>query len=182
MIHYRYSDEKTLQAATLIANYRGGETDYGSIGKLLYIADRISISTRGAPITGDQMLSMEHGLTLSGFLDRIRALPEDSAWATVFEKGRGYGRRVVNDPGMDALSPADVRILNQVLSEHGKKSFIALKNLTHDESRFPEYQDVGRGGVASVDPRAILRDSDVSEEDIKAIAAEARTLAYAYDD
>lgn len=183
-ITYRYADKKTLQLASIVAAYRKGKTDYGSIVKLLYLADRLSIKRRGFPITGDLMYSMRHGFVLSRVLNRLRYIESSpDEWQHVFRRVRNHVIELIGDAGKGELSPADVKILEEILAEHGNKSFGQFRRLMHNRELFPEYTDVEEGGREEVDPREILRDSSVSEEDIAAIALDARaeSLAHAHD-
>ncbi|WP_319561787.1 Panacea domain-containing protein [Marispirochaeta sp.] len=177
MLQYKYNKEKAIQLAAIICKHRGGRTDYGSIVKLLYLTDRESISKRGFPVTGDELFSLQHGPVVSHALDAFRhPFSHSHTWLEFFEieKGNKYVT-LKKDPGFDDLSPADIKILKNVLSEYGNWKFSNLRKFTHNAKRFPEYTEI-ESGRERIDPAEILRQANVSEEDIMKIEAECSAL------
>jgi uncharacterized phage-associated protein len=80
-----------VQAIAAFLHFHGTkDMSYLRMLKLLYIADRESLRATGRPITGDQMVAMEHGPVLSGVFDLIKG--EHKAWPRWSEcfKKNGY--------------------------------------------------------------------------------------------
>src|SRR6266481_1622930 len=104
-VGFHFNALKTMQAIAALLHFHGTkEMSYLRLLKLLYIADRESLKETGRPITGDQVVAMEHGPVLSGVFDLIKG--EHSAWSvwSEFFKKNGYRVEMVRDPGNGKLS------------------------------------------------------------------------------
>ena len=172
MLSFTYDVEKAIQSAAIVCKFRGkGNADFGSITKLLYLADRKSIAERGFPITGDSMYSLPHGPVLSAILDSLRC--PVGKWADFFKRSNGYEVEAVEDPGTDKLSKKDLRIINSILESYGHNDFVSLRRITHNGREFPEYHEID-DGREPIDPEDILHSVNVSETDIEEIRKDAQ--------
>jgi hypothetical protein len=61
---YGFSVKKATQAAAVLLNaLPGKKMDFYSFLKLMYIAERLSLKETAAPLTGDDLIAMDEGLT-----------------------------------------------------------------------------------------------------------------------
>src|SRR5438552_180653 len=106
---------KAIQAiAILLRSDLCKEMDYLRVLKLLYIADRESLAETGRPITGDQVVAMKLGPVLSGIYNLIQSTrAETPLWGAFLRKDR-YQLELLEDPGVDQLSPYEVAKLEGV--------------------------------------------------------------------
>lgn len=108
--------------------------------KMLYLADRTAYQRWGEPITGDHAVSMEHGPVLSAIYDLTKGecahLREH--WETFISDADVETHRVslLSDPGVDELSPAELRILEIIHAQFKDFTWKQMKNHCHD---FAEY-------------------------------------------
>ena len=147
-----FREDKTTQMAARFLALRGGQMDYTLLLKFLYYADKEMLVQRGRPITYDQWFSMNCGPVLSQTYDLIKAAREhnaDSYWARHIHT-EGYNAVMMEEPGSDALSPAEDKIIEQVFKEHGSKELTQVIREIHDlpechpdgSSRRISYRDV----------------------------------------
>lgn len=139
MIRFHFHQEKATQAMAVLLR-RAGEAkteNYLKLLKILYYADRESLSRTGRPITGDKVFALDHGPVLSNVLDLIRDRTfgsEEWARAIVTEH---TNIRLVCDPGNDELSPFEIDILHEVWERYKDVEPFELVERTH---ALPEYK------------------------------------------
>ncbi len=168
----RFSARKATQAAGVLLRDRSGRRDnYMRVLKLLYLADREAIKTIDRPILGDHFVAMERGPVLSNVYNLIKGehgnLP---AWSSYIQRDR-YDIKLIEDPGVDALSSKEVELLQQVALNHADDDEWALVEFTH---KLPEWIKNNPGGAVKPIPlRDILEatgrsaDADQIEANIK---------------
>src|SRR5438552_1173164 len=66
-----FSEARVAQMSAYLLKRRGGRMAYLKLLKLLYLADRQSMSRYGESISGDCMVAMPHGPVLSRTYDLI---------------------------------------------------------------------------------------------------------------
>jgi len=121
---------------------RGGQSTYGQIIKLLYLADRKKLLERGTPITGDRFVSMKHGTALNLIYEVIRDGPLESlgqVWSTYVSLPYELNIKALKDD-VDELSRYELRVLDEIDAEFGSMTFTQLRNFTH---QLPEWEDPG---------------------------------------
>lgn len=171
-VRFLFNEKKTAQAAAFLLRRHGGTLEYLTLIKLLYLADRKALVDRGMPITGDRMVSMDKGPVLSLVLDRITWGPQGNKtpWFEYISAPQAYRVSVVSrEAPVDELSRYELEVLEQIDDQFGKMNRWDLVRLTHD---LPEWEDP-RGSSLPIDPTKVLRESAVSEEQIRAINEEA---------
>src|SRR6266480_2169456 len=92
---------KAAQAASVLLKEEGGRMSRLRLLKLLYIADRESIAETLRPITGDEVVAMDHGPVLSmtyRFICRRQA-PGTAIWETYIVQDGLRDHVLVADPG-----------------------------------------------------------------------------------
>ena len=171
-ICFRFDEAKaTAAAAVLLKKLPGRRMSYIQLIKLLYIAERESLRRRGAPVVGDWYVSMKHGPVLSRLYNLIKAdegdLDRRDLWAR-HVKTAGFDVELIEDPGTDALSPFEVKLLEEVFDKHRHLDRWRLCNLTHT---FPEWRDPGESS-SEIEPGDILRAVGRTPEEIEVIAAQ----------
>jgi uncharacterized phage-associated protein len=174
-MRFAFNERKAAQAAAYLIKKHGGQLNYMKLIKLLYLADRMALLERGAPITGDRMVAMPKGPVLSAILDLITwgtRGAQRSVWSEYVSPPANYdvtlaGELKIED--FDELSAKERRILDDVFARYRRVDKWTLVDLTHE---LPEWRDP-RGSSYPIDPTEILRAEGRSEEEIQRIASEA---------
>lgn len=176
---YRFREDKATQAAARLLKLRGGRMSHLKLVKLLYLAERESLTRLGLPLTYDSYASLPHGPVLSATLDRINS--------GEFYRGGYWDRHIapkahhavsLRDPDNvpnDQLSPAEEALLDEVFARYGHLPRWRLVELTHE---LPEWTDP-HGSSLPIDPADILRGEGYSEEEIADLQAQWDEVAYA---
>jgi uncharacterized phage-associated protein len=175
---FRFNERKAAQAAAYLLRKRGGTWSYGQLIKLLYLADRQKILDRGAPITGDRLVSMQHGTALSLIYEVIRDGPSEDlgrVWAEYVSAPRDYQVQALKNE-TDELSRYELRVLDDIDRQFGSMSFSQLRNYTH---QLPEWEDPGQSS-RTIPPERILRVSGRPQEEID-LAKEKAETAWSID-
>ncbi len=165
-MEFLYNPRKAAQAAAYLVSLNGGRMDMLSLIKILYLADRKSLSQRGRSITGDAMVSMPHGPVLSRIYDNIKCGPEEGQVQPWYEylterEDNTISVRQANPP-TDELSQYERDTLQETLAQYGHFKPLELRAITHC---LPEYKDP-QGSSLPIDPVTILKEEGWSEEDI----------------
>lgn len=164
-VKFRFNERKAAQAAAYLLRKRGGTRTYGQLIKLLYLADRQKLLDRGTPITGDRLVSMDHGTALSLIYEIIRDGPSEamgSEWARYISPPCNYEVRAVGKEETDELSKYELRTLDDVDQRFGHMTFTQLRNLTHG---LREWEDP-HGSSKTIPPERILHVEGRSPEEI----------------
>lgn len=179
MIHFSF-DEITATEATayLLNKYPGKKKDYGSLLKLLYLADKEALIQTNRTITGDEMMGMGHGTLLSKLYDLMKpSEPEGEYFRRYIAKPpKGeWDVQLKEPPPNKRLSEAEKKILDRVFSEHGNKTFDQLEDLTH---QLREWKELGIRPKEKkrefIDPKRVLEISGKPPEEIKEAEINAR--------
>jgi hypothetical protein len=168
MTAFKFDEAKATQAACRLIHRRGGEIDYGSLVKLLYLVDREAIKRWGRPITGDQIVSMPRGPVLSTILDWVRnrfEVGEGTYWLAHIERCSSPRLRERKSPGLDDLSDAEVELIDGIAERFQDMSWPDLRDFCHDPENCPEWQDPG-GSSAPIPFERVMESTGRSEEQI----------------
>lgn len=144
-LQFAFDFEATKAAILYLANKRLPDFDKYKACKLLFLADREHLLRFGRTITGDSYDALPYGPTPSETLNLLDALegvaiegkePQSEMVVDLADNLRVTDMRYPQyapkaSPDMDALSESDVLVLDQVAAEHGTKSFVELRDLTH---------------------------------------------------
>lgn len=169
-----YYPRKSAQAAAFLVQLNHRPLSVLSLIKLLYLADRQCLISRGRPITGDKLVSMPHGPVLSRIYDQIKMDQEegqDQPWYEYLTERQGneIGLRDQN-PVFNELSDFERGILAKTFNDYAHLGAWGLRNITH---ALPEYQDP-EGSSLPIDPVTILSNAGWTEEDIQEALMDAR--------
>ncbi len=131
--------KKAIQAiGVLLHTLNRQQLEYLSLLKLLYLVDRESVKDRGRPVTGDVAVALRNGPVLSGIYDLITFNnPRDLPLWTKFLTKDEYDLLLNEDPGIDQLSPYEIRKLEEVAKAHEKYGWREMVRITHN---LPEWR------------------------------------------
>jgi uncharacterized phage-associated protein len=177
-VSFVYDFEKALAALVYLASDAEAvpALDKYKAGKLLFLADKYHLVRYGRPILGDFYRALDYGPIPQQTMDALHALVDDRrrrtpeadrlAQALTVDLRFQYPRfAATGAPTLEALSVSEVRALEHVVAEYGKRTFDELKALTHE---MPAYKKA-RARVKGVHV-VNMRYEDFFEEDPDAIA------------
>lgn len=173
-MQFVYNPRKAAQAAAYLVKLSGGGISVLALIKLLYLADRKCLVSRGRPITGDKMVSMPHGPVLSRIYDEIKLGAQegqDQPWYEYLTER--LGNEIALKAGVaptQELSEFERNILDQIHAEYAHLGPSGLRRLTH---ALPEYEDP-QGSSRPIDPVIILREAGWTDEEIAETMMDAR--------
>lgn len=149
MISFVFDEKKATDAAAFLLSLNKNTLPYLKLVKLLYIADRISLSEYHYSITTDSYFSMKYGPVVSGVYDCINHwgdLPSDSPWKnTIFINKECYTAELKKkDCDFSMLSEEEKDILRDVNNKHCKEDQFELSEYTHS---FSEWKDPGQSRI-----------------------------------
>jgi uncharacterized phage-associated protein len=181
-LRFNFDSRRTAQAACRVLLNQDGQMTLLQVIKLLYLVDREALAKRGNPVTGDRMVSMDHGPVLSGTYDLIKEKGDKSTLATWHKYvGHRQGRNLTAIPARpvadsdaerqlyDHLSAWELRLIDEICARYEGLSAGALIDHVH---RLPEWEPPS-GTSKPIDPTLILRDAGVAPERIAEIGHEA---------
>ena len=179
-IRFRFSQARAEQAACRLLYRCGGHLTVLQLVKLLYLVDRESVVRRGTPVTGDRMVSMDHGPVLSTTLDLINE-NRDRATGNEIEEWQHYVaprdgndlRPVVAEPVegdasrafYDELSRWELNLIDEIAEKYGAMTAGKLIDLGH---ALPEWHAPG-GTSTTIEPAEILISAKRSQEEIETV-------------
>jgi len=171
-MNFRFNLPRTIQAIAVLIREDSGtdRADYLRLLKILYLADRMSIERFNRPITGDHIVAMDHGPVLSNVLNLINRGGE--LWSD-FLVTRGVNLCLLQDPGDDDLSPAEIGILKEVTRKFEAMSPWDIVNWTHE---LPEWLKNHREGTSIPIPMSDILESVNRSSELEEINEEAEHL------
>lgn len=141
-LKYIFDEQKAAEASSCLLSANGGCLPYMKLIKLLYIADRRSLTMYHSSITTDSYFSMKFGPVPTSILDCIKhadEYPSDSPWNSSI-KTRGYDVILKKTFSQRFLSQEERDLLETVNSEYKGKDQFDLSDITH---AFPEWYNPG---------------------------------------
>lgn len=136
---FTFNVAKAIQAAGVLLNLHSHRRmSRIRILKLLYLADRATLSEKGHPITYDRAVAMKNGPVLSRTYDCIKNMdPEARKWQAYIETDGPIDVRLKRNPGNAHLSPYEIETLERISREHENQDDWELADETH---KLPEYE------------------------------------------
>ena len=171
-MEFFFDERRAAQAASLLlARDEGRRMPYIKLIKMLYLADREALIETGAPITGDRFVSMKFGPVLSRVLNLIKepSPAEDSVWHSYVARDH-FDAVLVGSAKSDHLSEYDEGVLSDIFDSCGREKWPFVVARTH---ALPEWTDPD-GSSIPIDPEDILLYAGFSDEEVEAVAAQAR--------
>ncbi len=168
-VRYKFQEQKTTEAASVLLQLQGGRMPYLKLLKLLYIADRIAIKEWERPITYDSYVSMDYGPVLSTTFDLIKGNNIQSCcWKETISRS-GYEVYLKNgSPQIKKLSRAEIELIQRVNTNYGGIDRFSLSKITHE---FPEYKDP-KGSSIPISFEEILSALGYNQSDIERVDSE----------
>jgi len=146
-MNFRFHIGKATEAACLFLERGGGQMNIMKLVKLIYLLDRLSLDRRGIPVCGGDYLSMRNGPVTSEVLDLIndgRLYREsDNRWEQCLSDRENHEVALLRMPKREQVSNAEVKLLDEIWSEHGSKSQWQLVDWCHDNCK--EWTPVSSG-------------------------------------
>ncbi len=143
-----YSPRKAAQSIAFFAlNSRDNSINVLKAVKLIYLADRESISRWGTPIQNEKRVSMPHGPVNSSTYSYINGDYElsETGWSDFLEDRANHcvalAHNNITVEDLDELSEADILCLKAVWDKFGKMSKWQLRDWTHQQENIPEWED-----------------------------------------
>lgn len=174
-----YREDKATQAAARLLKLRGGTMSHLKLIKLLYLAERESLTRLGRPLTFDTYCSLPHGPVLSATLDRINTgeCYRDGYWDRIIapKANNEVSLRDSTAVPHDQLSAAEEALIDEVFARYGHLRRWDVVEVTH---QLPEWVDP-QGSAIPIDPADILRHEGYAEEEIEEMRGEWEEAAFA---
>jgi uncharacterized phage-associated protein len=140
-----FDELKAAQVAAFFLKQSQGRINVLKLVKLMYLSERESYRRFGEPLTGDRLVSMDHGPVLSRTLNYINGATESApgGWESWIEDRAGHELRlrkaISSAEDLDRLSDAELGLLRDVWSQFGPMDKYVLRDWTHDNC--PEWKD-----------------------------------------
>ena len=170
-----FNARKVAQVVAFFAREQGGAINVLKLTKLVYLADRRNMEKYDFPITGDNLVSMDHGPVNSITYNCINGMEVDRGdWEQFVTDRAGYevglAREQLSDDDLDELSDAEIETLRETWAKFGNMSKYGIRDWTHDNC--PEWEDP-KGSSASIPFSRVFKylgkaHSDELESDIRA--------------
>lgn len=168
-LRFAYDGQKAGELAAQLLQLAGGSMPLLKLLKLMYLADRVSLIETGFPITGDSIVAMEKGPVLSNTYDRLKP----AAGSLPFVASEPGNVSLIEDAPTDGrLSDYELDVAQRIFREFGQMSGDKLIRYLHRAA--PEWKAPPAGSSTPIDPADILRAAGKSQDEIDAIAQEAR--------
>lgn len=134
-----YKPRKAAQVLAYLLRGRGGRTDIIDVIKLAYLSDRAFLDRYDRPILFDDLYCLDHGPVDSRTYDSIKREGRmDPPWSDYLAPRHGHdlalARKLMPDD-FDELSPAEERVMDDVLDQHRHRRSFALVDWIHEHCR-----------------------------------------------
>lgn len=183
----RFNEKLAAQVAAYFLYRAGGAMQVLKLMKLMYLAERVSLERYGEPLTGDTLVSMDHGPVLSNVLNHMNSMidSEPNGWEAWISDREDHtlALRIAGDPTprLTQLSEADLEVLAHVWQTYGQMTGGQLRNHTHRNCA--EWEDPN-GSSLKIPYARILKavgyKPEIADEMEKRIAAQ-RSVELAFD-
>ncbi len=180
-----YRESKAIETAAYFLKKKGGAMDYRDLVKLVYLADREQVKSKGRTITGGDLYSLPWGPIVSNVLDAIRNDARD-AWTAHIKTDKALKRStLVVDAPPSALSKADIKAIEAVWERFGHmdgmqlmRHTCGLPEHTDTEGRVPiSLEDVARGVGRTEDEIDMILEEQREREAIQRFKASLERVA-----
>jgi uncharacterized phage-associated protein len=130
-----FNIRKAAQVAAFFALRQGGQIHVLKLTKLVYLSDRAFMERYDVPITGDKLVSMDHGPVNSVTYNYINGTAEDPDWDAFMADRAGHmvalSRNSITEDELDELSDAELRVLGEVWGRFGHMDRFEIRDWTH---------------------------------------------------
>lgn len=156
---FTFDETKAAQVLGVFARRCGGFFDYYLAVKALYALDREALLRWGQPVVGGAYRMLKFGPVNQAFMDATK--PERAGYiATCFERS-GNEIIMINDPGTDELSAAEIKLAESLCDEWKHLTF----DVAHSKAMsFPECSSVAP--CECITPERILQAAGKTDAEI----------------
>lgn len=138
------NETKVSQMAAYLLLRRGSRMSILKLVKMLYLADRESLTRYGFSMSGDNAVSMDHGPALSATLDLLNGCMRSQPggwehWVSDRENHEVSLAREADFDDLDELSEADQGVLDTIWNKFGNMSRWEIVDYTHEQC--PEWEN-----------------------------------------
>ena len=138
-----YRSRKAAQAAAKFVCAEGSKIEKLKLIKLMYLAERESIRSRGRPMFYDELFSLKDGPICSSTLNAINGGIDKEIWAAYIQKNGDKDIYLVSgNNGHDELSRSDLAVIESIIRQFGWMTSSQIRNWTHNPRNCPEYTEV----------------------------------------
>jgi uncharacterized phage-associated protein len=165
-MQFQFDEKRATQAAAFVLRLAKGKQNYTWLVKLLYLADRESLTETGAPIAGANFWNLHNGPLAGDVLNCAKHDGVHSFWDSHIEQDKTdkYCVRLTGrDAGDSELSDLDTEILSKLYDRYKSCSYSRMIDIVHELS---EWEDPGEGKRFTLPPEQILRGAGVDNETI----------------
>lgn len=136
-----FNERRAAQAAAFLLFRGGGRLPLVKLLKLMYLAERLSLQRYGEPLTGDSLVSMDHGPVLSMTLNHINGAAHsvDGGWDTWISDRANHAvalrdQSMIRSPEQDlgVLSETDLEVLGETWEKFGHLNQWDLVDYLHE--------------------------------------------------
>lgn len=132
MMIFHFNLTKTIQASAVLLKAEPNHCmSRLRLLKLLYIADRESLTERARPITGDCPVAMDHGPVLTNTYDLIKGESYNAPQWETYIQSRGRDSVLVSEPGVGSLSRYEIAKLHSVEHRFQNRDDWEIAEFTH---------------------------------------------------
>ncbi len=165
------SVSKTIQAIGVLLRQDGVHSmNFMRLLKLLYIADRESLTRTGRPIVGGPVAAMERGPVLEEVYDLIRGRHRQMPLWDEYLRTNHFNLELVKDPDVGQLSRYEIETLQDTAQRHVDADEWDLSRLAHE---FPEWKKNNPGTSSRPIPLADVLEAVGRAEALQEILEEA---------
>jgi len=130
-----FNERTVAQMAAFFLDKNRGPMSVLKLMKLLYLAERESLSRDGSPICGDRLVAMQHGPLLSmtyALASGFEKGEEWSAWVADKENHDVSLEQSIGTESLDEMSASSMDILETIWSKFGKFNQWEIRDYTHN--------------------------------------------------
>lgn len=175
-MRFAFNERKTAQAMAFLLSRHHGKMNYMVAVKVLYLADRKTLIETGRPITGDWMVSLPFGPTLSLTLNLIRdsSHGDFGPWHEYIARHWRFDIKLAKrNPERDELSQFEMETITAADAEIGWMSWRQVSDYSH--ANWPEWRDPKRSSHG-IEPEEILRIANKTPAEIEQASRVAHEL------
>ncbi len=164
--------KKATQVSCFFLHRNLGVLNYTKLLKLMYLADRESLSLYGYTITNDNAVSMDNGPVLSGVYDLIKGIEfkaDQEYWNQFIKKTSNYEVELKEMTELDELSKKEITILKDI--DNKFKGYDEWEMVRYCHRNLAEWVNP-KGSSLPIKLEDILTALEKKEDEIKEIIKE----------
>ncbi|AFM14046.1 Panacea domain-containing protein [Turneriella parva] len=133
MVSFEFDEKRVSQVCAHIIQKSKGRINYTKLLKILYLIDREALKLWNHSLTGDTPVSMDNGPVLSRIYNHIKGVASSTSnyWSQ-FISTDGYDVRLMREPEVDEISPADLEIIDSVYEIYKDYPYTKLIDICHE--------------------------------------------------